>query len=291
VVPLWLTGYPTAALAIALLSVLALGWLPELGGHQAGPQPADGASTGTTPAVNASMIRDSAPGAGAAARGTENVWTPPPRTDVIHEVRAAAQASAAQRAVEAGLATLEGLDAILDDLGQQVVGVGQEVDASLHVAFQILGQMQVLGDLSKQITVVVDSIRKVAGQTNLLALNATIEAARAGDAGRGFTVVAIEVKALAQSARAATEAIDEIVAEMSQMTDATIEVAELASNQIESSSAGMKTVAEGIDGARSVRTNAQAALADASAAVKELADVLGPLADKSPESLEMARVI
>ncbi|HSQ41528.1 MAG TPA: methyl-accepting chemotaxis protein [Fibrobacteraceae bacterium] len=68
--------------------------------------------------------------------------------------------------------------------------------------------MGLLGDASKEIGKVIDTIRHIAAQTNLLALNATIEAATAGDAGKGFAVVAHEVKTLAQQSAQATQGIE-----------------------------------------------------------------------------------
>lgn len=75
-----------------------------------------------------------------------------------------------------------------------------------------------LGERSKEIGQIVETISGIAGQTNLLALNAAIEAARAGEQGRGFAVVAEEVRKLAEQSQVAAERIATLIADIQSET-------------------------------------------------------------------------
>jgi len=98
-------------------------------------------------------------------------------------------------------------DRVVGEAISQIERLADEVHRSTEA-------MNLLQQESQKIGSVMDVIKSVAEQTNLLALNAAIEAARAGEAGRGFAVVADEVRGLAQRTQKSTEEIEELVASL-----------------------------------------------------------------------------
>ncbi|QEI08313.1 HAMP domain-containing protein [Pigmentiphaga aceris] len=124
-------------------------------------------------------------------------------TAAVHEVARSAE-RASDAAVHANREAGEGNEVVVQAIGQ--------IERLANEVVQSTVAMTDLKRESEKIGSVLDVIKAVAQQTNLLALNAAIEAARAGEAGRGFAVVADEVRSLAQRAKDSTEEIEQLIA-------------------------------------------------------------------------------
>lgn len=104
------------------------------------------------------------------------------------------------------------------------------------VVTEVADKVQELGRLGERIGAVVETIDDIADQTNLLALNAAIEAARAGEHGKGFAVVADEVRKLAERSRLETKAIAQLIEEVQVSTRDAVQAMEQGAQKVEQGS-------------------------------------------------------
>ncbi|MEM5768582.1 MAG: methyl-accepting chemotaxis protein [Bacillota bacterium] len=176
---------------------------------------------------------------------------------VVQQMSAGVQqmaASASQVAVQSSQAADKAKDGgvAVEKAVSQMAQIEDTVNTSAAVVAK-------LGERSKEIGQIVDTISGIAGQTNLLALNAAIEAARAGEQGRGFAVVAEEVRKLAEQAQEAAKKIAELIGEIQGDTD--------------------KAVVAMNDGTREVKTGAEVVNA-AGVAFREIIDLVTQVSDQ-----------
>jgi methyl-accepting chemotaxis protein len=148
--------------------------------------------------------------------------------------QSAAQAEASANGARQALSLSEDGTRAVQQTLQGMNGLRDKVDA---IANQIVN----LSEQTGQITIVSDLVADLASQTNMLALNAAVEAARAGEQGRGFSVVADEIRKLADQSKKSADKINALAEDIQTAINRTVMVTD----------EGTKTVNEGIDLARS----------------------------------------
>lgn len=169
---------------------------------------------------------------------------------------------AASLSREAGLRSQEG--------GKTILDATTEMNAIAEKVRATASAITALGEESRQISGIVSVIKGVAEQTNLLALNAAIEAARAGEAGRGFAVVADEVRKLAERTTQATMQIAGVTGSIQQRADQAVNAMSEAVEQVENGAA--------------LATQAGVAINDIRAGSERVVEVVRQITDSLAES-------
>jgi methyl-accepting chemotaxis protein len=201
-------------------------------------------------------------------------------------VQAQAVSAAAEqisRSVDTVSAGAEQMGASIREISENATEAAQVATEAVSLASSTSATMGKLGESSAEIGNVIKVITAIAEQTNLLALNATIEAARAGEAGKGFAVVASEVKDLAQETARATEDIARRVETIQSDTTGAVTAIEEITRVIARISDFQTTIASAVE-------EQTATTAEMNRSVSEAATGTGEIAQNITGVAESARV-
>lgn len=161
-----------------------------------------------------------------------------------------------------------------EDAYNQAKSYADEADNSRSEMKAMVDAMNRINETSQKIGNIISEIEDIASQTNLLSLNASIEAARAGEAGRGFSVVADQIRQLAeQSTKSAVDTRDLIEGSLQEISYGNM-AAENAAASIEKVVEGIKKIAEVCEGANAFSKEQASAMSQAEQGVTQISEVV-----------------
>jgi methyl-accepting chemotaxis protein len=171
------------------------------------------------------------------------------------------------------------LSTSIGEINRQLARASEVVSAAATEAQSTNQEIATLAQAARKIDDVVKLIQSVAGQTNLLALNATIEAARAGAAGKGFSVVASEVKALAVQTAKATDDIAAQIAAVQSSTRSAVGAIGSVAGKMQEIRQFTSAIATSVEQQNAATQEISGSVAAAAAGTKSVVAVLGRVSD------------
>ena len=203
----------------------------------------------------------------------------------------AAAATEADSNVQTVASAAEELSASSSEIAKQISNVAQKSTRASHEAQNTSREVSELNTLADSIGEVVGAIKGIAEQTNLLALNATIEAARAGEAGKGFAVVADEVKKLAMETAQKTEQIDERVGRIQQAIRTSVEAVQRIISDVKQIDEATTTVASAVEEQNAATAEIGRNVSEASTGTQQVAQTIVEVQRNAEETGQAASTV